>query len=163
MKQEFTLTLDGVEYPVVVEGNTITVNGRPFTVEVAGDGTVLVDGIAYSVALEENRAQVERRSYALEVSGLRITAVAPSPAPSPTPSAPAVAASAGAVLAIMPGKITRVLVQVGQKVRAGDPVCVLEAMKMENELQAKKDGVVRAVYVRPGEDVEKDRVLVEIE
>jgi len=163
VKQEFTLTLDGVEYPVVVEGNTITVNGRPFTVEVAGDGTVLVDGIAYSVALEENRAQVERRSYALEVSGLRITAVAPSPAPSPTPSAPAVAASAGAVLAIMPGKITRVLVQVGQKVRAGDPVCVLEAMKMENELQAKKDGVVRAVYVRPGEDVEKDRVLVEIE
>ena len=38
MKREFTLTLDGVEYPVAVEGDTITVNGRPFAVEVADDG-----------------------------------------------------------------------------------------------------------------------------
>ncbi len=160
MKREFTLVLDGVEYPVVAEGTTVTVNGRPFTVEVAPDGTVLVDGIAYSVALEEERAVVEGRSYGLKVSGLRVTAAAP---PSPTPSAAAPAtASAGAVLSIMPGKITRVLVQVGQHVRAGDPVCVLEAMKMENELHAKQDGVVKAVHVRPGDDVEKDRVLVEI-
>lgn len=163
MKQEFTLTLDGVEYPVVVEGNTITVNGRPFTVEVADDGTVLVDGIAYTVALEENQARVEGKLYTWRASGVRFTAAAPTPSPSPTPSAPAVAAGAGAVLAIMPGKIVRVLVQPGQRVRAGDPVCVLEAMKMENELQAKKDGIVKAVHVRPGDDVEKDRVLVEIE
>ncbi len=163
MKQEFTLTLDGVEYPVVVEGNTITVNGRPFTVEVTGDGTVLVDGIACTVALEEGQAQVEGKSYAWQVHGLRVTTTAATAALSPTPSAPAAAVSAGAVLAIMPGKIVRVLVQPGQRVRAGDPVCVLEAMKMENELQAKKDGVVRAVHVQPGEDVEKGRVLVEIE
>ncbi len=163
MKREFTLVLDGVEYPVVAEGNTVTVNGRPFTVEVAPDGTVLVDGIAYRVALEERQAVVEGKPYSVEVSGLRVVSAPP---PSPTPSravgpAPA-AASAGAVLAIMPGKITRVFVQVGQRVKAGDPVCVLEAMKMENELQAKQDGVVKAVHVRPGDDVEKDRVLVEI-
>ncbi|MGQ9717927.1 MAG: biotin/lipoyl-containing protein, partial [Anaerolineae bacterium] len=161
MKREFTLVLDGVEYPIVAEGTTVTVNGRPFTVEVTPEGTVLVDGIAYSVALEEERATVEGRPYRLRVSGLRVTAAAPS---HPTPSAPAPAvAGAGAVLAIMPGKITRILVQPGQQVKAGDPVCMLEAMKMENELHAKKDGVVKAVHVRPGEDVEKGRVLVEIE
>ncbi len=159
-KQEFTLTLDGVEYPVIAEGNTITVNGRPFTVEVLPDGTVLVDGIAYEVVLEEERVRVDSKSYTLKVSGLRVTAAAP---PSPTPPAAApTAAGAGAVLAIMPGKIVRILVQVGQKVRAGDPVCVLEAMKMENELHARQDGVVKAVHVRPGDDVEKDRVLIEI-
>ncbi len=160
MKREFSLILDGAEYSVVAEGNTVTVNGRPFTVEVTPGGTVLVDGIAYSVALEEERAVVEGRPYGMKVSGLRVTAAAPAP---PTPSAAApVAHSAGAVLAIMPGKITRVLVQVGQRVRAGEPVCVLEAMKMENELHAKQDGVVKAIHVRPGDDVEKDRVLVEI-
>ena len=160
MKREFTLVLDGMEYPVVAEGTTITVNGRPFVVEVAPDGSVLVDGIAYRVALEEERAVVEGRPYAMRVSGLRVTAAAPAP-PTPSAAAPA-AASAGAVLAIMPGKITRVLVQPGQRVKAGDPVCVLEAMKMENELHARQDGVVKAVHVRPGDDVEKDRVLVEI-
>ncbi len=159
MKREFTLILDGAEYPVVAEGNTVTVNGRPFTVEVTPEGAVLVDGIAYSVALEEERATVEGRPYTMKVSGLRVTAAAPPPTPS---AAAPVAASAGTVLAIMPGKITRVLVQVGQTVRAGDPVCVLEAMKMENELHAKQDGVVKAVHVRPGDDVEKDRVLIEI-
>lgn len=159
-KQEFTLTLDSVEYPVVAEGDTITVNGRPFTVEVTADGTVLVDGIAYSVAVEEDCARVDGKSYALKISGLRIVASAPAPSSAPPPP---VTASAGAVLAIMPGKIVRVLVQPGQKVRAGDPVCVLEAMKMENELHAKRDGVVKAIHVWPGEDVEKNRVLVEIE
>lgn len=161
MKREFTLILDGVEYPVVAEGTTVTVNGRPFTVEVTPEGTVLVDGIAYSIALEEERAVVEGRPYRMTVSGLRVAAAAPSRS---TPSAPPPAvAGAGAVLAIMPGKITRILVQPGQRVRAGDPVCMLEAMKMENELHAKKDGVVKAVHVRPGEDVEKGRVLLEIE
>ena len=160
MKREFTLILGGVEYPVVAEGTTVTVNGRPFTVEISSEGTVLVDGIAYSVALEEERAVVEGRPYSLKLSGLRVTAAAPA-VPTPPAAAP-VAAGAGAVLAIMPGKITRVLVQPGQRVKAGDPVCALEAMKMENELQAKQDGVVKAVHVRPGDDVEKNRVLVEI-
>jgi pyruvate carboxylase subunit B len=42
-------------------------------------------------------------------------------------------------------------------------VCVLEAMKMENELHARQAGTVKAVYVKPGDDVEKDQVLAEIE
>jgi len=56
----------------------------------------------------------------------------------------------------------RVLVELGQEIAAGAPVCVLEAMKMENELHASQGGTVRAVHVRPGDDVEKGQVLVEI-
>ncbi len=163
MKQELTLTLEGIEYPVLVEGDTITVNGRPFAVEVTDEGTVLVDGIAYDVALEGETATVSGEPYTVQVSGLAVTPVAPLPV-APGPAAPPVTeAEAGAVLAIMPGKIIRVMVEPGQKVAEGDPVCVLEAMKMENELHAHQSGTVRAVHVKPGDDVEKDQVLVEIE
>lgn len=163
MKREFTLTLDNIEYPVMVEGDTITVNGRPFSVEITDDGMVLVDGIAYDVTLEGETATVSGESYPVQVSGLAVTPVAPSrvvPAPA---AAPVTEAGTGAVLAIMPGKIIRVMVELGQKVEEGDPVCVLEAMKMENELHAHQSGAVRTVHVKPGDDVEKDQVLVEIE
>ncbi len=163
MKQEFTIILNGVQYPIVVEGETITVNGRPFTVEVADDGTVLVDGIAYEVALEGDTAIVGEERLPLEVKGLTVAvAAAPTP-PAAAPTLPAGEAGLGAVLAIMPGKIVRVMVEPGQEVQEGSAVCVLEAMKMENELHARKSGTVRAVYVKPGDDVEKDQVLVEIE
>lgn len=163
MKQEFTIILGGVEYPVVIEGETITVNGRPFAVEVADDNTVLVDGIAYSVTLEGEAVVVGDERLPMQVSGLALTAAAPSPTlPGPGVAAP-IAAGAGAVLAIMPGKIIRVMVEPGQTVKEGEPVCVLEAMKMENELHATQSGTVKAVHVRPGDDVEKDQVLVEIE
>ncbi|MCP4541445.1 MAG: biotin/lipoyl-binding protein [Chloroflexi bacterium] len=161
MKQEFTLTLENVEYPVVAEGGTITVNGRAFAVEVTKDGVVLVDGIVYDITLEDETATVGDASYAVEVSGLAMTAAAPAPISSA--ASPVIEAGAGAVLAIMPGKIIRVMVEVGQQVAEGEPVCVLEAMKMENELNARQDGTVQAVHVKPGDDVEKDQVLVEIE
>jgi len=163
VKREFTLTLNNVEYPIVVEGDTITVNGRPFAVEVGDDGTVLVDGIAYDVALEGETATVGGESYAVRASGLAAASLAPPPAPAGPAVPPAAEASAGAVLAIMPGKIVRVMVEPGQQVEEGQPVCVLEAMKMENELHARQGGTVRAVHVKPGDDVEKDQVLLEIE
>lgn len=161
MKREFTLTLENVAYPVVAEDDTITVNGRPFTVEVTDDGTVLVDGIVYDVALEGETATVGQESYAVQVSGLAMTASAL--APSGPVAAHVIEVGAGAVLAIMPGTIIRVMVEVGQQVERGEPVCALEAMKMENELCARQDGTVQTVHVKPGDDVEKDQVLVEIE
>jgi biotin carboxyl carrier protein len=161
MKQEFSITLEDIEYPVVVEGDTITVNGRPFVVEVTDEGNVLIDGISYDIALEGETVIAGEDSFPFQVSGLAMTAAAPAAAPSP--SAPAIEAGTGAVLAIMPGKIVRVMVEPGQEVEEGQAVCVLEAMKMENELNARQSGTVKAVHVQPGDDVEKDQVLVEIE
>jgi pyruvate carboxylase subunit B len=163
VKREFTLTLDNVEYPVIAEGGTVTVNGRAFTVEISDDGAVLVDGIAYEVALEGETAKVGGTTYPVQVSGLASTPLAPSPDLSGQATPGTIEAGAGAILAIMPGKIIRVLVEPGQQVEAGDPVCVLEAMKMENELHARQSGTVRALHVQPGDDVEKGQVLVEIE
>ena len=163
MKQEFTITLDGVEYPIIAEGDSVSVNGRPFTVEVDAEDSILVDGIAYDAALEGETATVSGQTYKVEVRGLSLSTVAPSALPSEITAPSAVEAGSGAVLAIMPGKIVRVLVEPGEGVAEGQPVCVLEAMKMENELQARQSGTVRGVYVKPGDDVEKDQVLIEIE
>jgi pyruvate carboxylase subunit B len=63
----------------------------------------------------------------------------------------------------MPGLVVRVLATAGQRVVPGAGVVVLEAMKMENELKAPAEGVVKVVRVGPGEAVEKGQVLVEFE
>ena len=57
----------------------------------------------------------------------------------------------------------RVLVAEGDTVAEGQVICLLEAMKMENELKAPKAGVVKAMHAQPGQDVEMGAVLAEIE
>jgi biotin carboxyl carrier protein len=71
--------------------------------------------------------------------------------------------AAGVLKAPMPGLVVRVQVQPGAQVSAGDPLVVLEAMKMENELKAGAAGTVKSVRVGPGEAVEKGQILVEFE
>jgi biotin carboxyl carrier protein len=66
------------------------------------------------------------------------------------------------VKAPMPGLIVRVEVQPGDRVRAGQGVVVMEAMKMENELKAESDAVVARIHAQPGQAVEKGMVLVEL-
>jgi len=67
------------------------------------------------------------------------------------------------VRAVMPGKVAALLVPEGQEVRAGQGVIVVEAMKMENELPAPKDGRVTRVRVRPGDIVEAGAALFTVE
>jgi biotin carboxyl carrier protein len=158
MEQSFTLTLDDTEYAIEVHGNTFIINGHPFVVGFDDDGRVTVDGIAYDITLDGEMAIVDGIARQIQVSGLekeRASAAGPRPAPS--------IAGAGAVQAIMPGSIVRVLVAQGDEVVVGDVLLVLEAMKMENELQAPISGVVKAIYVEPGQAVEMNAVLAEIE
>ena len=155
MSREFSITLDGTTYKIIVDGNSVLVNGQPFVVGLEED-RVLVDGTPYSVTLEEDQVVVGGIAYDLAVKGLE------GEKGGPRAAAKAVAA-AGAVTAIMPGKIIRVLVTEGEKVTEGDVICILEAMKMENELKAPKDGVIQALHIEPGQDVEMGAVLAEIE
>ena len=67
------------------------------------------------------------------------------------------------VVAAMPGRIVRVLVAPGDRVTARQAVVVVEAMKMENEMRAPKDGVVREVRVTPGAAIDAGAVLVVID
>lgn len=68
-----------------------------------------------------------------------------------------------AVKAPLPGVITDILVHVGDEVKAGDTVVVLEAMKMANNIEAEKDGKVTAICIKQGESVMEDTPLVVIE
>lgn len=71
--------------------------------------------------------------------------------------------SEGELNAPMPGKILQILVEEGDEVELGDPVAILEAMKMENELKAPTTGVITAIAVSEGDSVEKNVLIMEIE
>ena len=63
----------------------------------------------------------------------------------------------------MPGKIVRVLVQAGEPVRSRQPLVVVEAMKMENELRADRDGTITEIHAREGQSVDAGALLVVIQ
>ena len=67
------------------------------------------------------------------------------------------------VTAPLPGTIWKVEVEVGAQVKEGDAVVILEAMKMENEIIAEMDGVVKAILVKKGDPVQAGDLLVELE
>jgi pyruvate carboxylase subunit B len=69
----------------------------------------------------------------------------------------------GELNAPMPGKILEVLVSEGDQVELGDPVAILEAMKMENELKAPVSGTISSIAVSEGDSLEKDALILEIE
>lgn len=69
----------------------------------------------------------------------------------------------GELNAPMPGKILEILVSEGDEVELGDPVAILEAMKMENELKAPVSGTVTSISVAKGDSLEKNAVILEIE
>ena len=70
---------------------------------------------------------------------------------------------ANAVKAPMPGLIVQVNVSVGSQVKSGDPLLVLEAMKMENMIKASGDATVKEIKIKKGDSVEKGQVLIEFQ
>lgn len=118
---------------------------------------ITVNGTAYDVAVEELGAGAAPAPVAAPV------AAAPAAA-APAPAAPVASGSAGAVKvsAPMPGKILAVKANVGQAVKKGDVVMVLEAMKMENEIVAPEDGTVASIDVAVGDSVESGDTLASL-
>ncbi len=115
---------------------------------------VTVNGVSYDVVVEEVGGAPAQAPVAAPVA-------APAPAAAPAPkAAPAGAAGAVAVKAPMPGTILKVNVSTGAAVKKGDVLCVLEAMKMENDICAPQDGTVASVNVQKGASVNTDDVLV---
>ena len=96
-----------------------------------------------------------------------VAAPAPKPAAAPAPKAePAAAPAAGGpakpLKSPLPGSITKILVTPGQAVKKGETLLMMEAMKMENEIKAEKDGVVAEIKVTVGQNVMNDDVLLTI-
>ncbi|SCI50214.1 2-oxoglutarate carboxylase large subunit [uncultured Flavonifractor sp.] len=132
---------------------TITIDGKPFQVAVER-----ADGAAPAAPVAA--APVIAAPVAAPVAA---PAAAPAPAPAPAPAAaPAATVAAGetAVKSPMPGNIFKVECSVGQSVKAGDVLVVLEAMKMEIEVSAPVDGTVKAVSAVVGTAVNTDDLLV---
>lgn len=121
--------------------------------------------------MKNYRITVNGNVYDVEVEELGATASAPvaSAAPVAAPkavkkAAPAATGAEGAIKvnAPMPGKILSVKAKVGQAVKKGDVVMILEAMKMENEIVAPQDGVVASINVNEGASVEAGDVLASL-
>jgi len=141
--KEYKYTIDGKEYQVAVgeivdNVATVTVNGEDFKVEM------------------EPEAEPEKKKVVLGQS-----AAEQASSEEATPAANV--NTANAVKSPLPGVITEIKVAVGDDVKAGDVVVVLEAMKMANNLEAEKDGKVTAICVKTGESVLEDSPLVVIE
>ena len=126
----------------------VTLNGRTYEVEVEAGKAMLLD---------EYEAIVPTAAPAAAAP----VAAAPA-APAAAPAAAAVTAAGEAVNAPMPGTILKVNVTQGQAVKAGTVLCVLEAMKMENEIMAPKDGTVAQVVVSKGASVNTGDALIVI-
>ncbi len=117
--------------------------------------TITVNGNVYDVTVEEAGSVASA-----PVAAPRAAAPAPKAAPAaPKAAAPAGAAGSVKVEAPMPGKILKTVASVGQAVKKGDVIVVLEAMKMENEIVAPQDGTVASINVAVNDSVEAGAVL----
>ena len=148
---KYQYKVQGVDYEVEieeVEGNIakVNVNGIPFEVE-------LQKPINAAKHPTMTRPKVEAPKP-----------VSATPPPSvATPAQPAAPAGAGApVKAPLPGTVTEIKVAVGQQVNVGDVVLVLEAMKMQNNIEAEYAGTVTSITVKQGETVMEGSVLMTI-
>lgn len=136
--RKFKFIIDGHKYEVSVnekENNLaeVEVNGTPFTVEI------------------EKEVKIARPA----------TAAVRTAAPTAAPVAPKATGVSEFIKSPLPGSIVKVLVADGQAVKRGDVILTMESMKMENNIAAEKDGVVKSVLVTPGQNVMQDDKLVE--
>ncbi|MCS7286840.1 MAG: biotin/lipoyl-containing protein [Anaerolineae bacterium] len=155
MVERFRLRIEDEVYQVEVGDGVVWINGQPFSVKV-DKGKVIVEGASHEVELRADVVVVNGIAYKYEILEEK-----PETQAVALPEAPV--EEGGLVKAIMPGKIIAVKVQKGSRVKKGDVLCILEAMKMENEVHAPRDGIVREVMVSEGDDVEMNQVLVIIE
>ncbi|MDE5611732.1 MAG: biotin/lipoyl-binding protein [Odoribacter sp.] len=139
---------------------------------------ITIDGNDFDVTVDvtdHNKAKVEVNGLAYEVTyeSKNVTAGAPAPvarkasapaAPQVQVSAPqATTNSASSIKAPLPGTISSINVKVGDQVKRGDTVVVMEAMKMENNIVASKDGKVKTIHVSAGQTVAQDDKLIDLE
>ena len=119
--------------------------------------TITVNGTAYEVTVEENG------NAAAPVAAAAPKAAAPAPEAAPTaaPKAgdPATGAGSVKVSAAVPGKVVKIVASVGQSVKAGDSVVIVESMKMEIPVVAPQDGTIASIDVAEGAAVENGDTL----
>ena len=145
-----------------IEDGKFRIDGKEceVSVEVIEDGvySLIVDGRSYEAAVRD-----EKKGFVVDIGAHSI------PVKLEDPFRPKSASSKGgvegeAVIASpMPGRVVGIKVEVGQVVKEGEGVILVEAMKMENELHSPKDGKIKSILVKVGDTVEAGQDLVVIE
>lgn len=140
---KFKITIDGKNYEVTVnETDQNTAN-------------VEVNGTSYNVSYEKDKVVAPRVAH---------TVAAPAAAPTKVSAPrPAATGSATSIKSPLPGTITTINAKVGAQVKRGDVLIVMEAMKMENNIMANKDGQIKAIHVTAGQTVAQDDPLIDLE
>ena len=148
---KYQYKVQGVDYEVEieeVEGNIakVNVNGIPFEVE-----------LQQPISAAKHPSIVKPKVQAPAPVGATIA-----PKKNEAPSGAVGGASGNALTAPLPGTITAVNVKVGESVIAGQVVVILEAMKMQNNIEAEQSGTVTAIHVNPGDSVMEGSALLTI-
>ena len=163
----YYVTVEGRTLEVDLTGEAPRVDGTPVAAELTPiPGTsiwhLLADDRVYTVVAHRRN----RHLWDLHLDGVRLEVDAVDERTRTIRTMTGQNAAAGGhrpVRAPMPGLVVRVNVDAGERVSAGQSVAIIEAMKMENDLKAERDGVVSRIAVSPGQPVEKGAVLVEFE
>jgi len=160
----YITVINGQQYDIDIDkdGNVL-VNGQPRHVDFLQlDATlfsVITDSRSLEAAIEETRGKqqvlIGGHLFEAQVQDERTFLMM-------TSRKGQLGAESGEVVAPMPGLIVGVQVSVGDEVRKGQTVIILESMKMQNELKASVDGVIDKIVVQQGQTVDKDAVLVTI-
>ena len=147
MKQ-YKYTINGTQFDVTID----SINGSQAKVE--------VNGIPFEVTMHGS-SLVEEDLPTVSTEGAAAPA-APAAEPAAAPAAKGAAGAGTPVKAPLPGVVAKVLVAQGQAVKKGDTVVVLEAMKMENNINAECDGAITGICVAPGDSVKEGTTLLTI-
>ncbi|MEI7431892.1 MAG: biotin/lipoyl-containing protein [Betaproteobacteria bacterium] len=143
---------------------TLNINSTEFVVDVQEAGAdkfdVVVGGETYAVTLSGDQAAVAAAPAAAAPVAAPAPAAAAPAAAAPAARKPAAAAGKGGIKAPMPGVILEVSVKAGDKVKRGQKVAILDAMKMQNVIGAPKDGTIGDICVAAGQSVGHGEVLV---
>lgn len=164
--QKLLVTIEGVRFEV--ELDRLNPDDNQLTVKVNGEVVrvlhpkldkpvedlewLVIDDRPYELSFDRSRRVIKdgRGSYPVEMRELSVVVERPS-------------RTNGTVRSPIPGQIAEVMVSSGQPVETGQPLLILEAMKMANEIRAPHGGIIRTLNVAPGDKVTRDQILVEIE
>ena len=142
--------INDIEYNVAV--NSVT----------EGRAEVTVNGVTYQVRIE-NSVSATATNAAPAAPAVPVSAEVPAAAPAQTAApAPAQSGTGKPVLSPLPGVIVGIKVKVGDSVKTGQVVAILEAMKMENEIQSEYSGTVTSINVSEGDSVPEGAPIVTI-
>jgi pyruvate carboxylase subunit B len=158
--------VDNTEYEVEINGESILLNGEPVNVDLMRSGAAELYSVLFGGRSYEMLVNSDRFNYTINVRGVQFQVQVEDERARRMNRArrlPALPDGELAITAPIPGLVVRVLVAVGDVIEEGQPVVLLEAMKMENELRAMRGGVVKSVLVSSGQRVDQNAPLLVLE